>query len=130
MSYPADVQTGARDTIARYAITMDTHDIDGCTNLFAADAQVEAMGEIIIGAAQLRAWMERLAQRPPGIHLTTNIVVDQIDETHARAVSSIAMIRPGEGGGWKVTAAGNYHDEFVFARRRWLFTLRRMIITL
>ena len=128
MTYPTDMQTGVRDAIARYAIAMDSRDMDGCANLFAMDAQVDAMGEIIIGAAQLRAWMARLAQRPPGIHLTTNVVVDQIDETHARATSSIAMIRPGEGGGWNVVAAGNYHDEFVFAQGRWLFAKRKMMI--
>ena len=124
-----EAQIGVRDSVARYAITMDGRNIDECASLFAQDASIEVMGETFVGREQIRSWMEMLAENPPGIHLTTNTVVNQIDETHATAISAVGFSKRGEGGGWQIMVAGFYTDELTLVDGRWLFSKRRISLS-
>lgn len=120
---------GVRRLIAQYAAHVDSRRLDEAVALFAPDASVVVNGETHEGRDAVRGWFEGLFQTPPGMHLTTNTVVD-IDPAQpdrATAWSEVAYIRKLENG-WSVMVAGRYEDVCQLSEGGWLFTNRTIEI--
>lgn len=116
-------EMGVLRTIAGYPRLIDARELDACAALFADDAHLEMMGQVFRGVEAIRTWMETLRQSQPGIHLTTNTLVERVAPGRAAATSDVAFIRHDESG-WQIVFAGRYIDEFTDAGDRWLFTRR------
>lgn len=122
------VDAGVRRTIAAYARHVDGRDMDQCASLFAPEARIAVMGESHEGAVAIRAWLNQLARSAPGIHLTTNTLVEMIGEGRASAVSDVAFIKRDDSG-WRIVVAGQYADELVESDGRWLFANRTITLS-
>lgn len=116
-------EIGVLRTIASYPRLIDARELDACAALFADDAHLDMLGNVFQGIEAIRPWMETLRKSPPGIHLTTNSLVEHVAPGRAAAVSDVAFIRNGEAG-WQIMFAGRYIDEFIDVGDRWLFTSR------
>jgi ketosteroid isomerase-like protein len=116
-------EIGILRTIASYPRLIDARDLDACAALFVDNARLEMLGHVFRGIQAIRTWMETLRQSPPGIHLTTNSLIEHIAPGQAAAVSDVVFIRQGDAG-WQIVFAGKYIDKFIEAGDRWLFASR------
>jgi ketosteroid isomerase-like protein len=122
------VHAGVQRTIACYARAMDGRDLQSCVALFTEDAVIEVMGQRYAGVGAIRGWMNELAKSPPGIHLTTNTVVQAVSADEATAISDVAFIKRLEGG-WQILAAGKYEDQLRRNGSQWQFIKRTIVLT-
>ena len=122
------IEAGVARTITRYARTVDGRDMAACAALFTEDARITVMGETHVGSEAIKAWLALLAKSPPGIHLTTNTLVEPAGPGRATATSDVAFIKREEAG-WKIVVAGQYSDELVARGDHWLFASRTITLS-
>jgi len=106
-----------RELIAGYALALDAGDIDGCVQLFTADAEFAVHGRSFAGHDGI-ATMFREA--PHGLHLTGVSQVDFRGDT-ATARSQVLFVRAGD----LQLRPALYDDELVRVDGRWRFRRRR-----
>jgi uncharacterized protein (TIGR02246 family) len=87
----ADDQTAIRELIAAYALALDAGDVDGCVELFTADAQFQVYGRAFAGHDDIRKMFQ---DAPRGLHLTGVSRIDVRDNT-ATARSQVLFVRAG-----------------------------------
>ena len=113
-------ETAIRGLIADYALALDAGDLDGCVQLFAADAEFLVYGRSFDGHDGI-AKMFRDA--PRGLHLTGVSRIDVRDNT-ATARSQVLFVRAGD----LHLRPALYDDELVRDTTdggRWRFRRRR-----
>jgi len=113
-------ETAIRGLIADYALALDAGDLDGCVQLFAADAEFLVYGRSFAGRDGI-AKMFRDA--PRGLHLTGVSRIDVRDNT-ATARSQVLFVRAGD----LHLRPALYDDELVRDTTdagRWRFRRRR-----
>jgi hypothetical protein len=76
-----------RELLARYALTLDVNDYDGCLELFTADAEYLVYGATLIGE-RIRSMFQRA---PKGLHLTGAAIV-AIDGDTATVRSQVLFV--------------------------------------
>ena len=91
MTDAADDQTAIRELIAAYALALDAGDVDGCVELFTADAQFRVYGRAFAGHDGIRTMFQ---DAPRGLHLTGVSRIDVRDNT-ATARSQVLFVRAG-----------------------------------
>lgn len=117
-----------RHLIASYAAAVDGRDKEAALALFAQDARLNVMGQEIEGSDGVAGWIDSLFASPPGIHLTTNTVIQLTDASTASARSDVAFIKRDENG-WKILVAGQYLDTLVNRDGNWLFQGRKIVLS-
>jgi ketosteroid isomerase-like protein len=122
------VVVGVQRTISAYARLVDGRDMAGCARLFTDDARITVMGEVHDGRVAICTWLDGLAKSAPGIHLTTNTLVDSSGGDDARATSDVAFIKRDETG-WKILVAGQYVDTLRRGSGGWQFTSRTISLS-
>lgn len=113
-----------RQLASRYAIALDSRDLDTLVSLFVPDVRV---GRQRIGHEALRAnFTEQLRDLGVTILHVANHVIDVVDDSHATGVVSCR----GEiemGGQWIVQSI-QYHDVYERRDEEWLFVRRRHLL--
>ena len=115
-----DDEAAIRALIAEYALALDAGDVDGCVQLFAADAEFAVYGRSFAGRDGI-AKMFRDA--PRGLHLTGVSRVDVRDDI-ATARSQVLFVRAGD----LHLRPALYDDELVrdpADSKQWRFRRRR-----
>lgn len=110
-----------RGLVARYALALDSRDVEALSNLFVPDVEVHGGGH---GRAALAAWFDPVL-RPyrTTFHLIGNHLIDFYDESHA---SGILYCRPEhEVEDLWVVMPVVYEDRYELAEGRWCFRSRR-----
>ncbi|MCZ8377355.1 nuclear transport factor 2 family protein [Mycobacterium sp. CPCC 205372] len=93
-----------RDVLARYALTLDVEDLDGCLRLFTSDAEYIVYGKTLTGERIRRMFI----RAPKGLHLTGAAVVEVQDDTaHARSQILFVDVSTGQ------SRSAIYDDELV-----------------
>lgn len=111
-----------RQLVSRYAVLIDSRDLDGLTDLFVDDTRVTRTER---GRPALRALLEDLCRQfTTSIHFVGNHTIDFIDDDHAEGVVySRAEHEYGEQ--WIVMAI-QYWDRYERRDGRWQFTGRQV----
>lgn len=112
-----------RQLAFRYALCLDTRDIDALVLLFPQDVRV---GRDERGRAALHRWFSRtMSEMRTSVHLIGNHVVDFDDADHARGVVQVRdeLERP-EQGLWQVGVL-QYWDRYVRIDGEWYFERRK-----
>lgn len=112
-----------RQLAFRYALCLDTRDIDALVLLFPPDVRV---GRDERGRAALHGWFSRtMSEMRTSVHLIGNHVVDFDDADHARGVVQVRdeLERP-EQGLWQVGVL-QYWDRYVRQGGEWYFERRK-----
>jgi hypothetical protein len=115
--YPSGDDRAIRDLLARYALALDTDDIDRCLDLFTDDGEFVVFGRAFSGRDQIRAMLE---SAPRGLHLTGVSSIDVAGEA-ATARSQVLLV---EAGTLHLRPA-LFDDELSRDVRRWRFRRRR-----
>ena len=112
-----------RQLAFRYALCLDTRDIDALVLLFPDDVRV---GRDERGRAALHRWFSRtMSEMRTSVHLIGNHVVDFDDADHARGVVQVRdeLERPDQGL-WQVGVL-QYWDRYVRQDGEWYFERRK-----
>lgn len=117
IDYPSGDDRAIRDLLARYALALDTDDIDRCLDLFTDDGEFVVFGRAFSGRDQIRAMFE---SAPRGLHLTGVSSIDVAGEA-ATARSQVLLV---EAGTLHLRPA-LFDDELSREGRRWRFRWRR-----
>jgi uncharacterized protein (TIGR02246 family) len=113
----SDDDRAIRELLTRYALALDTDDIDGCLDLFADDGEFVVFGREFSGRDQIRAMFE---SAPRGLHLTGVSSIDVSGDT-ATARSQVLLV---EAGTMHLRPA-LFDDELRRDGRRWRLRRRR-----
>jgi hypothetical protein len=108
---------------ARYALALDSRDLDTLVGLFAPDVRV---GRDERGRDALKRWYAAVMSKPgASVHMTMNHVVDFDDADHAHGVVYChdELAQP-ESGEW-VTGRLQYWDTYERIGGEWCFVRRR-----
>ena len=113
---PAD-HLAIRELIAGYALALDTGDVDGCVQLFTADAEFLVYGRSFTGHDGIGGMFR---DAPHGLHLTGVSRIDIHDDT-ATARSQVLFVRAAD----LHLRPALYDDELVRVDGQWHFHRRR-----
>lgn len=105
------------DLIARYALTLDTDDIEGCLALFTNDSEYLVFGKTLVGPEKIRKMFTRA---PRGMHLTGASAI-RVEGPAATARTQVLFVDSTT----RETRSAIYDDDFVKAGGNWLFRRRR-----
>lgn len=112
--------------IDSYAATLDARDLDGYAALFAKDGVWQTGNSTRRGPAEIKAMLVGIFGTPaPGFvntedyHLVSNVEVELIDDSHAKARSRYLYVMRGDNGGPRPVLAGRYEDEIVREGGEW-----------
>ncbi len=132
----AEDREAIEELMWRYARALDTFDPDAYAALYTEDGQFgasenatkgrEALSQMI---ANLRAGRETRAAEgdpaPPMYHMTTDVWIEFVDDTHARRHSYwLTMNGAGGGNPASIVAVGRGVDHLVKIDGRWLIQIR------
>ena len=106
-----------RELIAAYALALDAGDIEGCVQLFTADAQFLVYGRSFDGHDGIR---QMFHDAPRGLHLTGVSRIEVLGNT-ATARSQVLFVRAHD----LHLRPALYDDEFVRDGDEWRFQRRR-----
>jgi uncharacterized protein (TIGR02246 family) len=112
-----DDEAAIRELIAGYALALDGGDVDGCVQLFAADAVYLVYGRSFAGQDGIA---KMFREAPRGLHLTGVSRIDVRGDT-ATARSQVLFVRAGD----LHLRPALYDDELVRLDGRWRFRQRR-----
>ncbi|HZQ78508.1 MAG TPA: nuclear transport factor 2 family protein [Acidimicrobiia bacterium] len=110
-----------QNTISRFALAIDDHDLDGIVALFTDDAELEVTGRPgpQKGRAEIRAlFADVLAQGWQGQHASAPAILE-IDGDEAQFVASFTYLRFEDG--FRFQTAGRYEGVLHRGGDRWLF---------
>jgi SnoaL-like domain len=109
--------TDIRGLLAAYALALDAGDVDGCVQLFTADAEFLVYGRTFAGHDGIGTMFR---DAPRGLHLTGVSRID-VDGDTATARSQVLFVRAGD----LQLRPALYDDELVRAGEQWRFRRRR-----
>jgi len=125
MSLTTDDTTEILQLYSRYSTAIDTGDGEGFANCFVPDGLFNNGMAVIEGQAEIAKFADKTHAAMPGMrHNATNIVVDAIDDSGAKASGSAFLIGYMVDGGYKVIVTGRYEDELEKRPDGWRFTKR------
>jgi ketosteroid isomerase-like protein len=115
--------------VTAFHVHIDAFEHDAVLNLFAKDAVwVHPMAGTLTGEAEFKAYLDSKSTKPQAMHVTTNILIDVIDEDHAKGRAYYTFYYDGEGRDPAVLetpmAVGQYRDEFIRTADGWKFSHR------
>jgi hypothetical protein len=115
--------------VTAFHVHIDAFEHDAVLNLFASDAVwVHPMAGTLRGHAAFQAYLDSKSTKPQAMHITTNILIDVLDENHAKGRAYYTFYYDGEGRAPAVLdvpmAVGQYRDEFIRTEQGWKFSFR------
>lgn len=125
------------NALARYALAYDDGDMDGVEATFAE----QAVFTIRIGDGELVGPLEgrdeimglfrgaHESQSDQRRHITTNLLVDEIDEKNVRTVSYLLITSVADGA-LTILTTGKYEDEWTKAGGEWVLAKRHIALDL
>ncbi|MGV8873170.1 MAG: nuclear transport factor 2 family protein [Rhodococcus sp. (in: high G+C Gram-positive bacteria)] len=128
---------GIENTLSRYGLGYDDHHPEMIVASFTKDAVLTmkiADGDLIGPFDGIDAIMELMngsahSQSDQRRHLTTNILIDDVDATHATVIAYLTIISVADGK-LTVLSTGKYEDEFVEVDGTWLIAKRHIALDL
>jgi SnoaL-like domain len=114
----ADDHAEIVNLFARYCLTLDRDDVEGCVALFTADGAFHVYGRTWAGHDGLRRMM---AAAPGGLHLGGPPVVDLLGADHARTQQNLLFIDRTTG----EARSAVYTDEVLRTPDGWRIASRR-----
>jgi len=125
------IERACERLVTLFHIYADRFDHDALLGLYADDAVVDHIyvGKIE-GREAIKSYLARKETTSITRHITTNIVIDVIDESHAKGKSYWTFYASAPGSTPPVLlkgpmAVGDYDDEFVRTKDGWRFSYRR-----
>ncbi len=112
-----DDEAAIRELIAGYALALDAGDVNGCVELFAADAEFLVYGRSFAGHDGIG---KMFRDAPHGLHLTGVSRIDIRDNT-ATARSQVLFVRAGD----LQLRPALYDDQLIRVGGQWHFQRRR-----
>ena len=112
-----DHEAQIRALLADYALALDAGDIDGCLELFTADAQFQVYGGSFEGPDDIG---KMFGDAPRGVHHTGASRIEVRGDT-ATARSQVLFVRAGD----LHLRPALYDDHLVREGGRWRFQIRR-----
>jgi hypothetical protein len=123
----ADVVTGVRAAIARYAHAVDDGRPDDVVATFCPDGSADIPGAgIVTGTEALRAFFSGQAPRGLSRHVVVNTLVTEWDAGQATAISDLIVLGRAPERGWSVHLVGRYHDTLHNGDGTWRFHSRTL----
>jgi 3-phenylpropionate/cinnamic acid dioxygenase small subunit len=129
-----------RDVLERYMRYNDDGALDRLVALFDTDARYQVVGRVLRGHDEIRAFLGRmpfadgrahwtepgeLLKQPRSMHLSSNPVIDLLDDGTAAAESEFLVIRRDDDGHPAIALVGRYRDRLRRADDgTWLITNR------
>lgn len=115
--------------VTAFHVHIDAFEHDKVIALFAEDAVwVHPMMGTLHGHAAMKGYLDSKSTKPAAMHITTNILIDVIDDTRAKGRAYYTLYYDGEGRNpapiTGPTAIGQYTDEFVRTDAGWRFSYR------
>lgn len=132
-NFRSEDRLAIQELVHRYCLAVDTKQLEPTLELFSTDAVFD---ESVLGPEagpfngieQIRAYFANSFPVVDGImHLTANLVVEFVDETHAVGTSSLLF----EGRVWDGSAQrirGYFHDSYVVESGGWRFNRRKLVL--
>jgi 3-phenylpropionate/cinnamic acid dioxygenase small subunit len=116
-----------RELLARYCFALDAERFDEMAALFTTDGVWETAFGTGTGRDGIIAQARSIAsgERPRRVHLTTNIVIDIIEESVATAQSNWVLFQNSDKGPM-ISSGGGYFDRLVKQGGQWFFQHRRI----
>ncbi|MDB5392844.1 MAG: hypothetical protein JWM91_350 [Rhodospirillales bacterium] len=117
--------------VTAFHVHIDAFEHDAVLALFAEDATwIHPMAGKLQGHNEFKAYLDSKSTQPTAMHITTNILIDVIDENHAKGRAYYSFYYDGEGRNpAPITgpmAVGQYRDEFVrTGKTGWRFFFRQ-----
>lgn len=115
--------------VTAFHVHIDAFEHDAVLNLFAEDAVwVHPMMGTLRGHGPMKQYLDSKSRKPAAMHITTNILIEVVDDTHAKGRAYYTLYYDGEGRNpAPITgpmAIGQYVDEFVRTDAGWRFSYR------
>ena len=112
-----------------FHVHIDAFEHEEILALFAPDAEwIHPMAGRLKGHDQIRAYLDSKSRKPTAQHITTNILIEVVDENHARGRCYYTFYYDGEGRDPAPLngpmAVGQYRDEYVRTPDGWRFFFR------
>lgn len=112
-----------------FHVHIDAFEHDAVMGLFAPDAVwVHPMAGTLRGHADFRAYLDSKSTKPTAMHVTTNILIEVVDENRAKGRVYYTFYYDGEGRDpaplTGPMAVGQYRDEYVRTADGWRFSYR------
>jgi SnoaL-like domain len=112
---------------ARYALSMDEHNVESWLNTWCEDGKWEGALGTYAGRANLPRLLRDLGERNIGRrHVISNFVIDIVSETEATQTCYMQIFAYKEG--YRVVATAVYRDRLRKNNGRWLFAQRTLRI--
>jgi ketosteroid isomerase-like protein len=115
--------------VTAFHVHIDAFEHDAVLSLFAPDAVwVHPMAGTLRGHKEFQAYLDSKSTKPQAMHITTNILIEVVDENHAKGRCYYTFYYDGEGRDPAVLetpmAVGQYRDEFIRTEDGWKFSFR------
>ncbi|MFL1595621.1 nuclear transport factor 2 family protein [Rhodococcus ruber] len=125
------------NALARYALAYDDGDMDGVERVFGETAvfTMKIGDGDLIGPLNGREEIMGLfrgaheSQTDQRRHITTNLLIDEIDEKNVCTVSYL-LITSAENGALRALSTGKYEDEWTRSGGDWVLTKRHIALDL
>lgn len=116
--------------VTAFHVHIDAFEHDEVLALFAEDATwIHPMAGPLKGHQEFKAYLDSKSTVPTAMHITTNILIDVIDEDHAKGRCYYSFYYDGEGRNPAPVvgpmAVGQYRDEFIRTADGWRFSFRQ-----
>ena len=124
-----EIERACTRLVTAFHVYIDAFEHDALLGLFADDAVwVHPMMGTLRGHADMKRYLDAKSRKPTAMHITTNILIDVIDEKRAKGSVYYTFYYDGEGRNpAPITgpmAVGRYVDEFVRTAAGWRFSYR------
>jgi len=125
-----DIEQACARLVTAFHVHIDAFEHDEVLNLFADDATwIHPMAGPLHGRAAFKGYLDSKSRKPTAQHITTNILIDVIDENRAKGRCYYTFYYDGEGRDpaplTGPMAVGQYRDEFVRTPAGWRFSFRQ-----
>jgi len=112
-----------------FHVHIDAFEHDAVIGLFAADAVwVHPMAGTLRGHKDIQGYLDSKSTKPTAMHVTSNILIEVVDETHAKGRVYYTFYYDGEGRDPAPLsgpmAVGRYVDEYILTESGWRFSYR------
>ena len=112
-----------------FHVHIDAFEHDALLSLFAPDAVwVHPMAGVLTGHRDFKAYLDSKSTKPTAMHITSNILIEVIDEDHAKGRVYYTFYYDGEGRDPAPVegpmAVGRYQDDYVRTAEGWKFSRR------
>jgi hypothetical protein len=116
--------------VTAFHVHIDAFEHNDVLNLFAEDATwIHPMAGPLRGRKDFKAYLDSKSRKPTAQHITTNILIEVVDEKHATGRCYYTFYYDGEGRDPAPLnapmAVGQYRDEFVRTADGWRFSFRQ-----